>query len=143
VAEPRSTVHKRPRISVITDWRIRDEDDLPDVAPGTEYECVIAPQKFVALRRIVVRDLTLVRLAIGTIKVPFELESADGPVRTYRLRDLGDEDLRRRLVKTGAAVATSEMIAIVPGLEVRTVLRNETTAPAKPRAALIVHEEVA
>lgn len=131
--------------AVITDWRIRD-DDLPDVAPGEEYECVIAPQKFVAICRIVVRDLTLVRLQIGTVKeVPFELvdqEGAGGPVRAYRLRGLDDEDLRRLLVATGAAVATSTMIAIAPGLEVRTVLRNEGTAPAKPRSALIVQEEV-
>jgi hypothetical protein len=135
-------LNARSRISVITDWR--EDEALPDVAPGEEHVCVVAPQRFVAIDRIVVRDLVLIRLAIGAVEeVPFELESADGSVRTYRLRDLDVEDLKRRLVKTGAAVATSEMIAIVPGLEVRTVLRNEGTAPAKPRAALIVHEEVA
>jgi hypothetical protein len=164
---------RRARISVITDWRVRDED-LPDVAPGADYERVIAPQKFVALRRIVVRDLALVRLQVGAVEeVPFELESAEGPVRTYRLGALGDDGLRRRLVETGAAVTkivrdiraqdsivefdcgregdsaasakravTNELIAIAPGLEVRVVLRNDRSMPAKPRAALIVHEEV-
>lgn len=131
------------RTSVITDWRVRDENDLPDVPPGGEYERVIAPQKFVVLRRILVRDMTLVRLEIGMVKdIPFELESEDGPQRTYRLKGLDDDDLKKRLVKTGAAVATKDSIAIAPAVEVRTILRNEGVAPAKPRAALIVHEEI-
>ena len=136
------------RISIITDWRIKDSD-LPDVAPGDEFERVIAPQKFVVLRRIRVvsvlsgGDMTLVRLEIGVVKdIPFELESTDGLVRTYRLKGLDDEDLKRRLVKTGAAVATKDAIAIAPALEVRTILRNEGIRPAKPIVALLVQEEI-
>jgi hypothetical protein len=125
----------------ITDWRTREED-LPDVAPGDEYTRVIAPQRFVALRQIVVRDLALRRLEIGTVTVPFELESANDRVRTYRPRGLGNEDLRRSLALTGAAVAASDLIAIAPGLEVRTVLRNEGPTPAKPCMVLIVQEEI-
>jgi hypothetical protein len=137
-----------PRLSVITDWRVR-EDDLPDVAPGEEFEYVIAPQKFVVLHRIRVvsslprGDMALIRLEIGMVKdIPFELESTDGPVRTYRLKGLNDDDLKKRLIKTGAAVATKDSIAIAPALEVRTVLRNEGSRPAKPRAALLVQEEI-
>jgi hypothetical protein len=137
-----------PRMSVITDWRTK-EDDLPDVAPGEEYEYVIAPQKFVVLHRIRVvnslpgGDLTLVRLKIGAIEdVPFELDRVDGLVRTYRLKGLDNEDLKKLLVRTGAA-AMKAAIAIAPALEVRAVLRNEGTRAAKPRAALIVQEEEA
>lgn len=133
---------KSPRTSLITDWRTK-EGDLPDVAPGDEYERVIAPQKFVVLHRVVVRGLTLVRLEIGAVKnVPFELDGTDGPQHTYRLRGLDDEMLKKSLIKTGAAVAAPQAIAIAPGLEVRAVLRNESDAPAKPRAALVVQEEI-
>lgn len=140
----------RSKISAITDWRVRDENDLPDVAPGHEYERVIAPQRCVALRRIVVRDpMTLVRLEIGTIPNPFELESThvataevQHSVRTYRLGDLGSEDLGRSLLKIGAAIAARKRIAIAPGLEIRVVLRNEGADPAKACVALL-HEEVA
>ena len=130
------------RPSIITDGRVREED-LPDVAPGDEYEHVIRPQKFIVLHRIGIRDMTLVRLEIGKVKdVPFELESTDGPSRTYRLKGLDDSDLKKRLVNTGAAVATINSIAIVPALEVRLFLRNEGDAPAKVRAALFVQEEI-
>lgn len=135
---------KSPRTSIITDWRTK-ESDLPDVAPGDEYERVIAPQKFVVLHRVVVRGMTLVRLEIGAVKnVPFELDSTDsnGPQRTYRLGGLDDELLKKSLIKTGAAVASAQSLALAPGLEVRAILRNESTAPAKPRAALVVQEEV-
>jgi hypothetical protein len=134
-------------MSVITDWRTK-EDDLPDVAPGEEYEYVIAPQKFVVLHRIRVvnslprGDLTLVRLKIGAIEdVPFELDSVDGLVRTYRLKGLDDEALKKNLVRIGAAVV-KDAIAIML-LDVRAVLRNEGTRATKPRAALIVQEEEA
>jgi hypothetical protein len=131
------------RTSVITDWRVRDENDLPDVPAGGEYERGIAPQKFVVLRRIIVRDMTLVRLRIGAVdEVPFELESEDGPQRSYKPKGLDDDTLKKRLIETGAAVATRDSIAIVPGLEVRVLLRNKGDVPAKPRAALLVHEEV-
>lgn len=132
------------RTAVITDWRVRDEDALPDVPPGGEYEREIAPQKFVVLRRILVRDLTLVHLRIGAVdEVPFELESADGSLRTYKPKGLNDEALKKRLVDTGAAAAPQDTIAIAPALEVRLLLRNEGSTPAKPRAALIVYEEIA
>ena len=128
------------RVSVITDWHTLD-DDLPDVAPGGEFEGRVAPQKFIVLRRIIVRDLVLIRLQIGEVAVPFELESFDGIQRTYRPKNLDDAAIKERLTRTGAAVATRATIAISPNLEIRTVLRNESAAPAKPRAALIVQEE--
>jgi hypothetical protein len=132
-----------PRTSIITDWRVRDENDLPDVPPGDEYERVIAPQKFVVLHRIRVHGMTLVSLRIGAVEaVPFGLTAADGRQRDYAPRDLDDENLRARLVATGAAVATRDSIAIMPGLEVRVVLRNDGSTTAKPRAALVVYEEI-
>ncbi len=130
-------------MSVITDWRVRDESDLPDVPPGGEYERVIAPQKFVVLHRIIVRGPSLVRLGIGAVPdVPFELESVDGEVRRYRPKGLYEEAINTQLVKAGAAAASPNAIAILPGLEVRLQLRNEGDTPTKPRAALLVHEEV-
>jgi hypothetical protein len=134
-------------MSIITDWRVRDEADLPDLQPGEEYECVIAPQKFIVLHRIIVRGqslvrLTLVHVQIGTVPdVPFKLDSVDGEVRRYLLTNLDQESLKTLLIKTGAAVAGESAIAIVPGLEVRLQLRNEGNAPIKPRAALLVQEE--
>ncbi len=147
MAEPDFMDHDRSRMSIITDWRARDED-LPDVEPGEEFECVIAPQKFVVLHQVRIvnslpgGDMTLAHLGIGNVKeVPFELNGTDGSVRTYRLKGLDNDTLKKALVKTGAAVATRNTIAIAPGLEVRVVLRNEGRAPAKPRAALLVQEE--
>lgn len=132
------------RTSIITDWRSHDKD-LPDVRPGGEHEFVIASQKFVVLRLILVIDMVLVRLQIGEVDVAFELENAEGWLalrrRTYRLKDLGDGDIQKRLRATGAAVAPSNTIAIVPGLEVRVLLRNESAVSVKPRAALLVQEE--
>ena len=133
---------RTPRTSVITDWRIRDESDLPDVPPGGEYEYVIAPQKFVVLRQIIVCGPSLVRLQIGAVPdVPFELEGVDGEIRRYRPDGLEQESIKKQLVKAGAATAGANMIAISPGLEVRLQLRNEGDAPTKPRTALLVHEE--
>ena len=137
-----------PRLSVITDWSTKD-DDLPDVTPGETFERVIASQKFIVLHRIRVVDLALDRLEIGVVKdIPFELDSTEGTVRTYRLKGLDDNDLKQRLVRAGAA-AMKDAVAIAPTLEradpvaweVRIVLRNDGSAPAKPRAALIVQEE--
>jgi hypothetical protein len=128
------------RTSAITDWNVR-EDELPDVPPGAEHERLIVSQKFLVLSRIIVLDAVLARLQVGTVEVPFELESTDGPKRTYKPKGLDDDDLKRRLVKTGAAVATSDSIAIAPTLEVRVTLRNDESKPLKPRAALIVQEE--
>lgn len=129
------------RTSIITDWRVRD-DDLPDLAPGEEYERMIAPQKFVVLHRIIVRGPILVRLGIGSMPdVPFELESVDGDIRRYQPCGLDDDAIKKSLVKVGAAVAGGSAIAIVPGLEVRLLLRNETDVVIKPRAAILVQEE--
>lgn len=131
------------RTSIVTDWRVRDEDKLPNVPPGEYYERVIAPQKFIVLRQILVRDMTLSRLEIGMVKnIPFELESEDGPQRIYRLKDLDNDDLKKRLIATGAAVAPQNTIAIAPALEVRTILRNDGNIPAKPRTSLLVYEEI-
>ena len=128
-------------LTAITDWR--GAEDLPDIAPGDEYERVIAPQKFVVLHRILVRDMTLVRLQIGRVEdITFELESTDGPLLAYRLIGLGDDALKKALVATGATVTTSSSIAISPGLIIRVLLRNEGDTPVKPRAALLVQEEV-
>ncbi len=128
------------RISVITDWRTK-EDDLPDVAPGETFERVIASQKFLVLHRVRVVGLAVDSIEIGTVKsVPFELEKTEGAVRTYRFASLDDEALKKSLMKTGAA-AVKDAIAIAPTLEVHIFLRNDGSAPAKPRAALIVQEE--
>ncbi len=59
------------RTSVVTDWPTRGESDLPDVPPGGEHERAIAPQKFVVLLGVVVRDMVLVRLQVGAVEVPF------------------------------------------------------------------------
>ena len=134
---------RAPRTSVITDWRVRDESTLPDLLPGDEYERVIAPQKFVVLHRIIIRGPNLIRLGIGGVPdVPFELESVDGDVRRYRAKGLNDEALKKQLVKVGAAASGPNAIAIAPGLEICLQLRNEGAAPTKPRAALLVQEEI-
>jgi len=126
--------------AIITDWRVRD-DVLPNGTPGETHECAIAPQTFVVLRRIRTYGMTLVSLRIGAVEaVPFGRIADDGHQHDYAPKDLDDASLRERLVATGAAVATADSIAIVPGLEVRVVLRNEGDVPAKPRA-LIVQEE--
>ena len=133
----------KSRPSVITDWRVRDESTLPDLLPGDEYERVIASQKFVVLRRIIVRGPSLIQLRIGAVSdVPFELESIDGEVRRYRPKDLDQESIKKQLVKGGAAAAGPNTIAIAPGLEVWLRLRNEGDAPTKPRVALLVQEEI-
>lgn len=145
MADTRGTNERRTsltRLSVITDWHTRDED-LPDVAPGEECERLFASQKFIVLHRVRVIGLTLAQLKIGTVEdVPFEQEEVEGAQRVYQLGNLDDEDLKRRLIGTGAAVAR-ELIAVAPTLEIRVVLRNEGSAPVKPRAALIVQEELA
>lgn len=133
---------RTPRTSVITDWRVRDEDKLPDVPPGEGYERQIAPQKFVVLHRVVVRGMSLAQLGIGAVSsVPFELDSVDGDTRYYRPCGLDAEAIKKSLVKVGAAVAGPNAIAIAPALEVRLLLVNEGTTAAKPRAAIVVQEE--
>lgn len=141
-----STTRRKPdmKISVITDWRTED-DELPDVAPGAEFERVITAQRFIILHRIRVVStqpdgaMILARLEIGALLVPFELDSVDGLVRTYRLKDL-DGNSQKSLLLAGAA-AMKTAVAIAPAMNVHTILRNEGTRPAKPRVALIVQEE--
>ncbi len=131
-----------PRTTLITDWRTREED-LPDVAPGDECTRMIAPQTFIVLWRIIVRGMSLVSLRIGAVPdVPFALERADGVVHRYRLTGLDDPTLKERLSAVGAAVAAHDAIAISPLLEVCLQLRNEGAAPVKPRAALLVQQEL-
>lgn len=135
-------MRRTPRTSVITDWRVPDEETLPDLAPGEDYERVIAPQKFVVLQQVIVRGPSLVRLRIGAVpEVPFELVSTDGDVRRYRPKGLTDATIKKRLVEVGAAAASANAIAIAPALEVRILLRNEGATPVKPRAAIFVQEE--
>lgn len=129
------------RASAITDWDTR-EDELPDVEPGAEYERAYASQKFIVLRRVVVRGMALARLQIGGVEVPHELEGMGDLTRTYRPAGLDNTDLRRQLISAGARVATKDSIAISPSLEIRVVLRNDGDAPTKPRAALMVQEEI-
>jgi len=132
-----------PRLSVITDWRVRNDDDLPDIAPGEEFERVIAPQKFIVLHAIILRGPPLVSLQIGALPdVPFELEAIDVDIRRYRPSGLNDEALKKSLIHVGAAAAGVHAIAIVPALEVRMVVRNDGAAPVKPHAALLVQEEM-
>ena len=131
------------RTAVITDWRTKDEN-LPDLAPGEDYERVIVPQMFCVLHRIIVRGpgLNLVSLRIDAVAdVPFELESVDGEIRNYRLKL--DPDTLSNLKKCAPAAAAigSHALALMPALAIRLVLRNEGDAPTKPRAALIVQEE--
>jgi hypothetical protein len=129
--------------SVITDWNAR-EDELPDVAPGDEHERLYRSQMFIVLMRVIVLDMVLARLQVGSVEVPFALESTKNAKRTYTLAGLDDDDddLRRRLIEAGARVATKDSIAIMPGIDVRVVLRNDGSTPTKPRVALIVQEEI-
>lgn len=127
--------------TVITAGRIKDED-LPDLAPGEDYERVIAPQKFVVLHRIIVRGPILVNLRIGAVPdVPFELESMDGEVKRYRPKELRARFFDELLAKVGAAAVGQNAVAIPPGMEIRLLLRNMGTNPTKPRSALLVEEE--
>jgi len=130
-------------IKTITDWRVHDHD-LPVLPPGEEYARVITPQKFCVLLHIAVLDVVLVRLRIGKVEnVPFELlPDVDGHTRTYRPYDLdANEDLRRRLVETGAAVTTDHEIAIPPGMDVRATVRNQGEWATQFRVALVVRQE--
>ncbi len=131
---------------VITDWRTKDEDALPDLAFGEDYERRITPQMFVVLHRIVLqgRFLHLVSLRIGALEeVPFELEHEDdgADVHHYHPKDVDQEPIKQLLVKTGAAAVGSSAIAIPPGMDVLLVVRNGGVIPIKPRAAIVVQEE--
>ena len=135
------------RTTLITDWRVRDEDALPDVPPGEEYERVITPQKHVALRQILVNDLCLVCLKIGAVEVPFELASTDGALRIYRPAHAKfDSVLSARFDAHRAAMArmpiAGDEIAVMAALDVRLTLRNNGDVSAKPRASLLAREEI-
>lgn len=122
-------------------WIDAAAEDLPDVPPGNAFTRVIVVQSFVVLHRILTCDMTLTHLQIGAVEVPFELDSVEDALRTYRFRNLNVATLRRDLVATGAAVAPFNMIAVAPCLEVRVSLLNVQSVPAKPHAALLLYEE--
>lgn len=129
------------RIIAIDDWRISNVD-LPALAPGEEHERVVTPQKFVILLQIATLNVDLVRLQIGAVEVPFELlPNMDGRTKTYRPAGLDDADLKQYLVKTGAAIATPHSIAMVPGLDVRTIVKNTGECSTQFRVAVVVQEE--
>lgn len=125
--------------SVVTDWRIRDED-LADIPPGKTCERVITPQRHSLLRQIVVRHLQLAWLQIGNVIVPFEICGENGAVRTYR-PIATDIQILRQLANTGAQVLARHAIRVVAGLDVRVILRNDGASPKKPIVSLIVQEE--
>lgn len=112
-------------------------DDLW-LAPGAECEHVITPQKHATLRRVFVHDVTLVRVQIGRVEVPFKLDGQEGRRRSYRCDGLLSLP---QLVATGAALEGHDEIALVAGLNVRLLLRNDQEAPAKSRAALLLEEK--
>ena len=130
------------KIKALTNSGVSDAD-LPALAPGEEYERVITPQKFIILLQIATLNVDLVRLQIGVVEVPFELlPNMDGRTKTYRPTGLDSDDLKRRLVGAGATVATSHSIAMAPGLDVRTVVKNAgPMASVKFRVAVVVQEE--
>lgn len=125
----------------ITDWRVRDED-LPDIPPGLECQREIAPQKHVVLRQIAVRHLKLVQLRIGAVTfVPFEICGEDGDLRIYRPAIPIDAPIVEYLAGCGAQVLAPDAIRVVAGMDVELLLRNDHSAPAKPRVSLLVQEE--
>lgn len=131
--------------SLVTYWTTpgKREKELSSIAPGDEYEHVIRPQRFIVLHQLVTHGPILVGLGVGACNgVPFELESADGNVRRYRLKDLDVRFFDRALAKVGAAAIDSRAIAIPPGMDVRLQLRNESLDPIEPRAGILVEEEV-
>ena len=109
------------------------------LAPGAECAHVISPQKHATLRRVLTHDVTLVRVQIGRVEVPFKLDGQEGRRRSYRADGL--LSLRAQLVATGAALEGHDEIALVAGLDVRLLLRNDQEAPAKSRAHLLVEEK--
>lgn len=132
--------------SIITDWRTKDEDALPELAFGEDYERRITPQMFVVMHRIILqgRFLHLVSLRVGALSdVPFELEHEEDGVEVhhYRPKGVNQEPIKQLLVNTGAAAVGSNAIAIPPGMDVLLVVRNGGAEPAKPRAAILVQEE--
>jgi hypothetical protein len=129
---------RHAQMSVVTDWRTRDED-LHDLAPDDEIERRITPQKFCVLLQITTVGVRLVSLRIGNIhEIPFRIVSEDGPRRAYAPTGLSDPDLKQKIAATGAAVAISA-IAVPPAMD---VVRNEGPTPVKPRVALLVQEEI-
>lgn len=129
-------------MKTVTDWCIPDESLLSDLAPSESCAREITPQKNVVLRKILVPNFSLIRLGIGEVdEVPFELESADGRLRTYRPAIPSDDPVVSQLDWTGARMVARDAIRVVAGLTVWLILRNDTDAPAKPRASLLVEEE--
>jgi hypothetical protein len=137
------------RMSVITDWRTKDEE-LPDLVLDQDYERVIVPQKFCVLHRIIVRGrwLRLVGLRIAAVaNIPFELDSteaaeaAEAEIHHYRLKldPATREDLKK--CAPAAAAIGDHALALLPGLYIALQVRNTDAAPTKPRVALVVQEE--
>ena len=114
-----------PTLAIITDWR-SSEDDLPDVAPGEEYERRITPQNNLELRRIMIRDLRLIRLRIGNREVAFQQDvvtSDDAAPRGYRPLD--------------PFAVHVDSFFVHAGEDVIILLRNDGRVTGKPRAALL------
>lgn len=123
----------------IADWG--PENDLIDVEPGAEIEVCTRAQRFSVIHGVIVgRDLTLLRLEVGPVEVPFDSIVTTGPQWMYRL-DLADPALPLRLLRCGAAVAPRGTIAIVPGMEVRATVRNDLDHSVKLRVSIVVQEE--
>lgn len=135
---------KLSKIKALTNFPVSDAD-LPTLAPGEEYERVIRPQMFVILLQIATLNVDLVRLQLGAVEVPFELlPNMDGRTRTYRptgFTGLDGADLKQRLVEIGAAIATPHSIAMVPGLDVRAIVKNTGESTTQFRVAVVVQEE--
>lgn len=120
----------------------------PDLLPGEVRVLALVPPQFSLLQYVLLSpDVSLTRLQISGIEiscaqVPYEEVPPGDPWQWYRFRDLDDPALRRALITHGAAVATRDTIAVSPNVEIQVHLRNVGTTPAKPRAALLVHEEI-
>jgi hypothetical protein len=118
------------------------KDRLVNLAPGDEVEHVFTPQKNVTLRRVLIRDVTLLRVHIGKVEVPFAFCGEDGrDGRRLSYRATGLLALRDQLVATGAAIDGHDEIALPAGLNVRLLLRNDQERTATPRASLLVEEK--
>ena len=95
------------------------------------------------------QNVVLVRLRIGAVEdVPFEqvprrerLRDLGDLTQTYQPAGLHDEDLKHRLVKTGAAVAGPNTIYMVPGLDIRAVVRNDGVWATQFRVAIVAEED--
>lgn len=122
--------------------------DPPDLLPGEVRVLVLVTQQFSLLQYVLLSpDAALTHLQISGVEiscaqVPYAEVPPEDPWQRYRFRGLDDPALRRALITHGAAVAPQDTIAVSPGVEIQLHLRNAGAAPARPRAALLVHEEI-